>query len=824
MANESFEVFSLTSKLGLDTAQFDRAYGASQVKMRALVGDLKKVETGTASVGSQVTQLVPAFGGLQSALTGTVSPLNAVVGGFTALLGAELAVATGLFELTKHAAEFGSKIHDAAQEAGSTAETISTLAYAAKLSGKNLDDVTPAIKKFETTIGDAAKESKEATAALTRLGLDPKKAITDLDGSLAKAFKTIHDAGGGIAQVNLAADAFGKKSGPKMISVVETADGDFLKFQQHAKQLGVVLSTDAANAADEFGDKLDQVTERVKFLGIQFGLNLAPQILGALNVIDHGISDLPKTIGVVTALTRAAIETEVIAPLRIVEAILNGLEHPHSIPVNILFSGPPALLAYFLGQGVAPTPAVGADVEMGGGILRKSTPNYGGGGGGGKKGGGSDAAKIAEKMAKLQLDATLNGLKAEQDVNKRALDLRRRDFNEYATQYIVIETRRHEAVIKSLDAEQRTVDKMRAGKAKDLAALEVENARAEEKTTHEQNRNSVLDERARILDQIDDFLRDQDRTINSLTSSTTQWDEAYQQLVDTLKAEGVTLEENTRIRIEANMARAKELELVLSVTRARRVSESTRERVVTKAERERPPWIDLGNGSTVGGEPATTGRPRVATVEEQVRRERAAILREQTDRLAEDLTWTIDGAITEGFRHGVKAGVIEFGLGILEMARHKALEQLQKAIADALFGAANGAGGGGGGFFSQLLTKGLSVLLGGVMGGGFGGGSVGGVGGGAAGTIGEGGAMGLGGHARGGYMPPNSWSWVGERGPELVKAGSHGASVMSNSDSLAMSSQPIINMTVYANDAQSFARRETQTQIRNRMMRELKAA
>lgn len=41
-------------------------------------------------------------------------------------------------------------------------------------------------------------------------------------------------------------------------------------------------------------------------------------------------------------------------------------------------------------------------------------------------------------------------------------------------------------------------------------------------------------------------------------------------------------------------------------------------------------------------------------------------------------------------------------------------------------------------------------------------------------------------HAAGGPMSPGEWSWVGENGPELIKAGSAGAHVFSNTQSRAM--------------------------------------
>jgi hypothetical protein len=180
------------------------------------------------------------------------------------------------------------------------------------------------------------------------------------------------------------------------------------------------------------------------------------------------------------------------------------------------------------------------------------------------------------------------------------------------------------------------------------------------------------------------------------------------------------------------------------------------------------------------------------------------------DQLASDLTWSIDDAITEGFRRGVKAGVIQFGLGILEMARHEALQELAKAISKALGGSGGQGQSSGGGLLSTIIRAGVSAV-----GGLFGGGVSGGLGAGAAGAIG--------GHAGGGYMSPNSWSWVGEHGPELIKAGSQGASVLSNGES-ARAGRGGLTMNVFANDALSFQRRETQRQIKRKLNQMQRAA
>jgi hypothetical protein len=112
---------------------------------------------------------------------------------------------------------------------------------------------------------------------------------------------------------------------------------------------------------------------------------------------------------------------------------------------------------------------------------------------------------------------------------------------------------------------------------------------------------------------------------------------------------------------------------------------------------------------------------------------------------------------------------------------------------------------GGGGIWGTIASFGLTAI--GALFGGGGKGGVGGAGSAAAGGIGK--------FADGGFVKPDSWAMVGERGPEFIRAGWQGATVRSNEDSQRMAGggQTVNNWYITAQDANSFQRRETQRQI-----------
>lgn len=117
----------------------------------------------------------------------------------------------------------------------------------------------------------------------------------------------------------------------------------------------------------------------------------------------------------------------------------------------------------------------------------------------------------------------------------------------------------------------------------------------------------------------------------------------------------------------------------------------------------------------------TETRPRYADISgdrEQARLDalqaKVDAFRERMRSLAGSLTNVIDRAISDGFSRGIKAGLISFAEGILQMIRSALLDALEKRLTD-IFSKALG----GGGWLSKLLGIGASVVGAGASGGGW---------------------------------------------------------------------------------------------------------
>jgi hypothetical protein len=218
--------------------------------------ELKKVQSELAGVGTASETTAASMAGPLAAAA------VAAAAGFAIAVSVSVRLTSALFDLTKEAAEYGSKIYDATQKTGLGAETLTSLKYAADQAGSSFEQVTKGLVVFGSEVGKAAQGNDKSAEKMKLLGVT----TNDTREALAQAVKTIYEARTANEQLALASEAFGRKIGPDLIPLIKDAHGNLDELEKKAKELGVTLSDDDVKAADEFGDTLDAL--KAQFVGI----------------------------------------------------------------------------------------------------------------------------------------------------------------------------------------------------------------------------------------------------------------------------------------------------------------------------------------------------------------------------------------------------------------------------------------------------------------------------------------------------------------------------------------------------------------------------
>jgi hypothetical protein len=215
----------------------------------------------------------------------------------TQMAGLGVALLTPFLGAAKVFADMGSDLVDMSQRTGVTVEALSELGFAAGQSGADMETLEGGLRRMQKLIVEAAGGSAEARQALQRLGLT----VADLKAlSLDEQFKLIADKLSAIEnptlRAALAMDIFGK-SGTRLLPLLSGGAKGIEELQEQARELGLTISTEDAQAAEAFGDAIDTLWKVLKKAVFTIGSALAPSLKDLAEWITRTVKNISDWIG-----------------------------------------------------------------------------------------------------------------------------------------------------------------------------------------------------------------------------------------------------------------------------------------------------------------------------------------------------------------------------------------------------------------------------------------------------------------------------------------------------------------------------------------------
>lgn len=235
--------------MGADTAQWEQALDKAQLSL----GSLSK------------------FAGLA----------GAAIGGALAAAGVAVGIAV------KGMIDRADDMNDMSQRIGVPVEQLTALEHAANMSGVTLESFGKAMQRVSLNMTQAAVGGGKAAGAFDALGikvLDSEgKLRTHIDvmGDIAEKFATMENGAGKTA---LAMTIFGK-SGAELIPMLNEGRDGIKEMTDEAAELGLVISTDTAQAADQFNDNLTRLTSVKQGLTTMITARLLPALVNFTDML-----------------------------------------------------------------------------------------------------------------------------------------------------------------------------------------------------------------------------------------------------------------------------------------------------------------------------------------------------------------------------------------------------------------------------------------------------------------------------------------------------------------------------------------------------------
>lgn len=220
------------------------------------------------------------------AMLSTFAKTGALVG--AGLVAGGTAVLGPLAGLAMMASDMGSALKDASDRTGIQVEALSALDYAARMSDTSLDGLVGGIFKLQKSLSGAGKSDPFKSLGLSA---DELKAMKPED-----AFTAVADA---LANMENPADRNAKamqifgRGAADLIPLLAAGEDGISEMRAEFERLNMTVSTVDAGAAEEFGDKVEQVGMQIK--RAMFGVGIS-----VINAVSPYIPLVTDAIGAAT--------------------------------------------------------------------------------------------------------------------------------------------------------------------------------------------------------------------------------------------------------------------------------------------------------------------------------------------------------------------------------------------------------------------------------------------------------------------------------------------------------------------------------------------
>ncbi len=284
-------------------------------------------------------QTKKAFKSIGRGLSKTRKAVFNLKTGFVSLAGI-----AGMGMLIKRSLDVVDKLGKVSSKLGVTSQELQRFRYAAKLAGIQQSMLDMGLQRFIRRVGEAAKGTGEAQAALKTMGVQLTGtngrvlSATDLLGQVADALKDTKDPA---ERLRLAFKLFDSE-GVAMVNMLKDGKVAFKDVMKEAESLGIILSTQAVKGIEETNNSLFRLATFLKGNFLQIVAKLAPFIQTITEgIIKWGQDKIGEHegIGNIAILIAKQIMQAGISILKTIASITNGFIEFGKTIENLPFMG-----------------------------------------------------------------------------------------------------------------------------------------------------------------------------------------------------------------------------------------------------------------------------------------------------------------------------------------------------------------------------------------------------------------------------------------------------------------------------------------------------
>lgn len=194
----------------------------------------------------------------------------------TVLTAPIVAAGAGVIALSKHTADYAEKLVKFEAMTGLSTDTLQEFDHVARNSGVNFEEFINTIAKLTFNMSGVIKEGGNVYNAFVKLGVQIKDSsgnIRNMNDLFPETIYALQKVENETERNSLAAQIFGRST-KDIAPILKMTRGELDAFRKAAHDNGLVLSNEALQAADQFGDEIQNLEAQfaaiVRTVGISF--------------------------------------------------------------------------------------------------------------------------------------------------------------------------------------------------------------------------------------------------------------------------------------------------------------------------------------------------------------------------------------------------------------------------------------------------------------------------------------------------------------------------------------------------------------------------
>lgn len=238
----------------------------------------------------------------------------------------EIALRAGnyLLELGERAMQMGANFYDMSNRTGISVESLSKISFVASQTGTSLESITQLIYRMQISLGGAVDGTNQLGDVFDRLGLSARALASEKpEQAFIQIISALRKIPSFAERAKIGQEVFSRA----FRGNVQLLQEDIGQLMKKAEDLGLVLDTKTAAAADIADDAIASLKMQVDMFQVKLVSQLFPSLVAIVKLLEDGLPGALQKSGLSTIQLGDVIKTVAVTGIRAFADLLSAIDY-----------------------------------------------------------------------------------------------------------------------------------------------------------------------------------------------------------------------------------------------------------------------------------------------------------------------------------------------------------------------------------------------------------------------------------------------------------------------------------------------------------------